>query len=74
MIAGQQFVKKGGVSAWGPGRHIFGSNHFWYFKSPFGGNLEYDADIDVVDDQWVARETFIGPAAAAVWLSGSIGP
>jgi catechol 2,3-dioxygenase-like lactoylglutathione lyase family enzyme len=74
MIAGQQFIKKGGVSAWGPGRHIFGSNHFWYFKSPFGGNLEYDADIDVVDDQWVAREAVIGPAAAAVWLSGSIGP
>jgi catechol 2,3-dioxygenase-like lactoylglutathione lyase family enzyme len=74
MIAGQQFVKKGAVSAWGPGRHIFGSNHFWYFKSPFGGNLEYDADIDVVDDQWVPRETIIGPAAAAVWLAESLGP
>lgn len=73
MIAGKQFIDKGGVSAWGPGRHIFGSNHFWYFKSPFGGNLEFDADIDQVDDQWQPRETEIGPAAAAVWIANSIG-
>ncbi len=73
MIAGQQFVRKGGVGAWGPGRHIFGSNHFWYFKSPFGGNLEYDADIDVVDENWVARETMISSEAAAVWLVNSLG-
>jgi catechol 2,3-dioxygenase-like lactoylglutathione lyase family enzyme len=74
MIAGRQFQAKGGQSAWGPGRHIFGSNHFWYFKSPFGGNMEYDADIDVVDDDWVPRETEIGPKAAAVWLVDSLGP
>jgi catechol 2,3-dioxygenase-like lactoylglutathione lyase family enzyme len=73
MIAGQQFMAKGGQSAWGPGRHIFGSNHFWYFKSPFGGNIEYDADIDVVDDDWVPRETEIGPKAAAVWLVDKLG-
>jgi hypothetical protein len=74
MIAGRQFQARGGQSAWGPGRHIFGSNHFWYFKSPFGGNLEYDADIDMVDDNWVPRETEIGPKAAAVWLVDSLGP
>ena len=59
MLAGKRFLQRGGVSAWGPGRHIFGSNHFWYFKSPFGGNLEYDADIDVVDERWEPRETEI---------------
>ena len=67
MLAGIGMTKKGWESAWGPGRHIFGSNHFWYFKSPFGGTLEYDADMDVVDDNWRPRETMAGPAAAAIW-------
>ena len=68
MIGGQQFLAKGWESAWGPGRHIFGSNHFWYFKSPFGGNIEYDADIDYVDERWIPRETQISLQAGAKWL------
>jgi catechol 2,3-dioxygenase-like lactoylglutathione lyase family enzyme len=67
MIGGKMLMKKGWESAWGPGRHIFGSNHFWYFKSPFGGVMEYDADMDVVDDNWVPRETMMGPGKAATW-------
>jgi len=67
MLGGMALVKKGWQTAWGPGRHIFGSNHFWYFKSPFGGNLEYDADMDVVDDSWQPREALIGPDTAAIW-------
>jgi catechol 2,3-dioxygenase-like lactoylglutathione lyase family enzyme len=54
--AGTNFVNKGYQSFWGPGRHIFGSNWFWYFKSPFGCNIEYDSDMDKHDDEWVARE------------------
>ncbi len=69
MLAGKAFVDKGWSSAWGPGRHIFGGNCFWYFKSPFGGNVEYDADMDVVDDHWVPREAVMGPATAAAWLT-----
>lgn len=70
MIGGKQFLAKGWESAWGPGRHIFGSNHFWYFKSPFGGNIEYDADIDHVDDRWQPRETEISLQTGAKWLVG----
>lgn len=56
MIAGTRFVKKGYQSFWGPGRHRFGSNWFWYFNSPLGCHFEYDADMDKHDDSWVPRE------------------
>lgn len=56
LQAGTRFQNKGYKSFWGPGRHIFGSNWFWYFNSPFGGTIEYDADMDIHDDNWVPRE------------------
>ena len=55
LLAGTRFVEKGYQSFWGPGRHKFGSNWFWYFNSPLGCHVEYDADMDLHDDQWVAR-------------------
>ena len=55
LKAGWEFAKKGYKSQWGPGRHILGSNYFWYFNSPFGGMMEYDADMDLHDDSWVPR-------------------
>lgn len=56
MQAGSRFVGLGYESVWGPGRHVMGSNWFWYFKSPLGINVEYDADMDKVDDTWLPRE------------------
>lgn len=55
LKAGWDFVNKGYESVWGPGRHILGSNYFWYFNSPFGGLLEFDADMDLHDDSWEPR-------------------
>jgi len=55
LQAGRRFVEKGYESFWGPGRHIFGSNWFWYFNSPFGAHVEYDADMDLHDDSWQPR-------------------
>ncbi len=55
MVAGTRFIERGHASFWGPGRHRLGSNWFWYFKSPMGCNIEYDADMDLHDDQWAAR-------------------
>jgi len=52
---GWDFQRKGYRSEWGPGRHILGSNFFWYFKSPFGCDMELDADMDLHDDSWVPR-------------------
>ncbi len=38
-----------------PGRHILGSNLYWYFRNPCGGNTEYFADMDCMDDNWEPR-------------------
>lgn len=56
MQAGNRFRDMGYSSFWGPGRHNFGSNWFWYFDSPLGCRFEYDADMDKHDDSWVPRE------------------
>ena len=68
MLAGTRLVNKGYQSFWGPGRHKFGSNWFWYFNSPLGTHFEYDADMDKHDDSWVAREAMLTPKASQVFL------
>ncbi|WP_435171015.1 VOC family protein [Falsirhodobacter sp. 1013] len=68
MLAGTRFVNKGYQSFWGPGRHKFGSNWFWYFNSPLGCHFEYDADMDKHDSTWTPREAKAGPEAAQIFL------
>lgn len=68
MLAGSRMVKKGYESFWGPGRHKFGSNWFWYFSSPMGANVEYDADMDHHDGDWTARETSLNAEASQMFL------
>ncbi len=68
MRAGALFVEKGYQSFWGPGRHRFGSNWFWYFNSPLGCHVEYDADMDLHDDEWVAREVAMGADTSQLFL------
>lgn len=68
LQAGTRFVEKGYQSFWGPGRHIFGSNWFWYFNSPLGCHVEYDADMDLHDDKWVAREALAGADTSQIFL------
>lgn len=60
MMAGSRFVEKGYQSFWGPGRHQLGSNWFWYFNSPLGCHIEYDADMDRHDEHWQPREALPG--------------
>jgi len=68
MLAGTRFVKSGYQSFWGPGRHKFGSNWFWYFNSPLGCHVEYDADMDVHDDKWEPRAAPNSAEAAQAFL------
>lgn len=68
MQAGKRFSDKGYETFWGPGRHIYGSNWFWYFNSPLGCHVEYDADMDLHDDDWVAREAEIGADTSQIFL------
>ncbi len=68
MQAGARFVEKGYQSFWGPGRHQFGSNWFWYFNSPLGCHIEYDADMDLHDEAWAAREAPMGADTSQLFL------
>jgi catechol 2,3-dioxygenase-like lactoylglutathione lyase family enzyme len=68
MLAGTRFEAKGYKSYWGPGRHLLGSNWFWYFVSPFGCKVEYDADMDLHDDSWVPREVEPGADNSQLFL------
>jgi catechol 2,3-dioxygenase-like lactoylglutathione lyase family enzyme len=65
---GWRFVKKGYKSFWGPGRHILGSNFFWYFNSPFGAVMEVDADMDLHDEHWVPRACDPGSDNSQIFL------
>jgi catechol 2,3-dioxygenase-like lactoylglutathione lyase family enzyme len=56
MLGGMYLSKQGWKTARGPGRHVLGSNYYWYFVTPMGGALELSADIDQVDDNWVPGE------------------
>ena len=68
LLAGTRFVEKGYQSFWGPGRHLYGSNWFWYFNSPLGCHIEYDADMDLHDDRWKPREAPMGADASQAFL------
>lgn len=68
MLAGSRMVAGGYESFWGPGRHKFGSNWFWYFNSPLGCHVEYDADMDLHDGAWKAREVAMDADASQLFL------
>lgn len=70
MHNGWRFVAKGYQPFWGPGRHQMGSNWFWYFNSPFGCHMEMDADMDLHDATWTAREMPIGADSSQAFLLG----
>jgi catechol 2,3-dioxygenase-like lactoylglutathione lyase family enzyme len=54
----EQMLKAGYTEGWGVGRHVLGSNYFYYARDPFGGYNEFSFDIDHVaaDDEWPARD------------------
>ncbi len=68
MLTGSRFVERGYESFWGPGRHLLGSNWFWYFDTPLGCHIEYDADMDLHDDAWVARAVELSADASQLFL------
>lgn len=68
LKSGWEFVGKGYKSQWGPGRHLLGSNYFWYFYSPFGGIIEMDADMDTHDDSWAPRSVSISKDTTQAYL------
>ncbi|MBW5440502.1 glyoxalase [Bradyrhizobium canariense] len=69
MLNGSRFVEKGYQPFWGPGRHLFGSNWFWYFNSPFGCHVEMDADMDLHDASWRHRTVQLSADTSQAFLT-----
>lgn len=68
MLGGNALQKKGWKSELGPGRHIIGSNYFWYFKTPCGSASEYYADIDYLTEAWQPRQWTFTPEVVYGWI------
>lgn len=57
MVGANHMTRRGWPpSAQGIGRHRIDSALFYYIPSPAGGEAEYGADSDYVDDAWVPRD------------------
>lgn len=54
----EQMLSKGYPSGWGVGRHVLGSNYFYYQRDPWGSFTEYSYDIDFVglEGDWPAQD------------------
>ena len=46
FYAGERGIRR----SWGPGRHLFGSNLFAYYKDPEGNTVEYTAEVEQLTD------------------------
>ncbi|HEY2256136.1 MAG TPA: VOC family protein, partial [Variovorax sp.] len=44
----EQMLNAGHPRGWGVGRHVLGSNYFYYVRDPWGSYCEYSFDIDFV--------------------------
>ena len=64
---GLHFDRCGWKTQLGPGRHPLSSAYFWYFMNPAGGLIEYYADEDQLDENWVPREFEPAPTRFAEW-------
>ncbi len=56
---GAEYLRtQGYVKGWGVGRHVLGSNYFYYVQDPWGSWAEYSFDIDFVpvDVDWPAAD------------------
>jgi catechol 2,3-dioxygenase-like lactoylglutathione lyase family enzyme len=54
----EQMRAAGYGQGWGVGRHVLGSNYFFYVRDPWGSYAEYSFDIDFVphDVEWPAAD------------------
>jgi catechol 2,3-dioxygenase-like lactoylglutathione lyase family enzyme len=57
-LGAEQMRDRGYAKGWGVGRHVLGSNYFYYARDPWGSYAEYSYDIDFVaaDLEWPAAD------------------
>lgn len=68
QLAAMQMVDRGWRPGWGLGRHVIGSNYFFYIRDPWGSFTEYYYDLDYIPEgcAWEARD-FPEEDALYVW-------
>jgi catechol 2,3-dioxygenase-like lactoylglutathione lyase family enzyme len=57
-VGSAQMETAGYSRGWGTGRHVLGSNYFYYVRDPWGSHCEYSFDIDYLPANldWPAAE------------------
>jgi hypothetical protein len=57
--------------AWGPGRHIYGSNYFHYVRDPWMSLNEFYWDIDFIPENaaWEVEVAEPTPEALSQWAT-----
>lgn len=57
-LGAMAMADKGYDRGWGFGRHVLGSNYFYYVRDPWGSWCEYSSDMDYVPDtmDWEGRD------------------
>jgi hypothetical protein len=73
MIGANHMQRKGWTSEFGVGRHRASSIVFCYMSSPTGGEIEYAADGDYLDDNWVPN-LWEPVYSNQYWMAGSPPP
>jgi catechol 2,3-dioxygenase-like lactoylglutathione lyase family enzyme len=67
MMCGQHMEQQGWKTHLGPGRHVVGSNVYWYFWCPAGGMVEIGCDLDHITDHWQPLEHSTIPGGGSSW-------
>lgn len=58
----EQMLTAGYTKGWGVGRHVLGSNYFYYARDPWDSYFEYSYDIDFVPGDFEWKSANHGPA------------
>ncbi|MDQ9021219.1 VOC family protein [Acinetobacter sichuanensis] len=68
-LGAKHMMDQGWTQGWGLGRHVLGSNYFYYVRDPWGSYSEYSYDIDFIpaDLNWQAE---VHPAEDSLYLWG----
>lgn len=67
MMCGNHMEAEGWASHLGPGRHVMGSNSYWYFWNPAGGVAEVSSDMDFITDGWEPKRHDTVPGGGMGW-------
>jgi Glyoxalase/Bleomycin resistance protein/Dioxygenase superfamily len=57
-MGAQHMRELGWEPGWGLGRHVIGSNYFYYIRDPWGSFAEYFFDLDYIPEScaWEPRD------------------